>query len=269
EASPAPSCGRGPRCCAAPDTRSPGASGRRRPRWTTPSARWVRSKEVRPSRRSLPRNLRRRDPQIARGALGRKVFGEPTGLVEGLLARRRLDEHAGEALMGLRPRIAQQALEWGRGRLERDAGLEERVPPRGLPERLLGKRPVAAEEVQVPGQEAQDARAALLVVAEVLAQELDETPEDGEALLGRGQPAPSLADLPEEPGLDERAPRQHHRTDAGARHPVARFEVREDVAVADDGDAPRGGHRPDPLPLPGPPVPLLPGTAVDRNLRPS
>jgi hypothetical protein len=77
------------------------------------------------------------------------------------------------------------------------------VHPRLLAVGFFGQRAVAAEKVEVPGQERQGTRPPALVVLEVVAEQLDEAPEDGEALLGRRQPRLPLADLAEQPWLHE------------------------------------------------------------------
>jgi hypothetical protein len=119
----------------------------------------------------------------------------------------------------------------------------------------------------VPRQEAQRALHPALVGTEVLAQQLDEAPQQREALLGRRQPDAALVDLAKQPRLDQRPARQHHRAHAAARHPLARLVVREDVAVADHRHRALGGDAADDVPVGGAAVALLAGAAVDRDRR--
>ena len=166
---------------------------------------------------------------------------------------------------------------------------EQRFERRARHERgfaLLHRRPravgplgrVAAPEARVPAQELAQARAAVLVeraglgafaraivatgLLPVLACQRDVAAVDRDALAGRDVPVLAGDRLTEDPRLDQRPARDHHRRAAARREVIADLVRVEQVAVADDRHRHGGGDLGDGVPVGRMTVPRFARAAV-------
>lgn len=80
-------------------------------------------------------------------------------------------------------------------------------------------RPVAAEEVKVPGQEVGGLAPAHGIVAKVILHVGDQLPVHANPVLGCQAQLAALLDLLENPWLDQRPPPRHQRQKAAIPHP--------------------------------------------------